>query len=210
MERREWKLLFLGPPLAGKGTQCRLLSKQLAVPHISSGDLLRKEMEKDTKTSKYIKSQLSIGALVSDEVINELIKKEISEIKGGFILDGYPRTIEQLNMIDFEYDMIILLNTSLEDILDRASGRLYHPPSGRIYHKKYSPPKVVGLDDVTGEELQVRDDDKVHIIKRRFMDFIEKTGKVVEKGMEMKKLAVVDGSKGVEEINRDILALLGK
>ncbi|KAI5191888.1 adenylate kinase [Nematocida sp. AWRm77] len=210
MENCQYRLVFVGPPLAGKGTQCKLLSEKLGIPHISSGDILRREMGKSTELGRYIKAQLEGGHFVKDEIIQSLITKTINGLKGGFILDGFPRTLEQLNTMDFFYDQIVFISTPLEDILDRARGRLCHLPSGRIYHTKYNPPKTEGLDDITQEPLYKRDDDTVNIIKHRYLDFIEKTGKVVQRGMELKKVTVIDGRGSLEEINKTILCKLAQ
>ncbi|OAG30123.1 adenylate kinase [Nematocida displodere] len=209
-EKLDYKLLFVGPPLAGKGTQCKLLSKELGIPHISSGDILRLEMEKDTDLAKMIKTKLSHGEFVSDAIIMELINNAIKEQKRGFILDGYPRTVEQLNSIKFDYDAIVFINTPIEYILDRIEGRLCHPSSGRIYHTRYNPPKAMNLDDLTGEPLIKRDDDRIELVQRRVLDFIEKTGGVIERGLELKKLLTIDGGREKEEVNRDILGALEK
>lgn len=210
LRRREYKLLFVGPPLAGKGTQCKILSRKLDLPHVSSGDILRQELGRDTRLSQYIRAQLSAGHFVKDEIINSLVNRTISVLSKGFILDGYPRTLEQLNCIDFVYDQIIFINTPLEQILDRAEGRLCHIPSGRIYHTKYNPPKTPGLDDYTQEPLVKREDDTVEIVKHRFLDFIEKTGKVIEKGMELKKVTIIDGSGTLEETSAKIIQALSQ
>ncbi|EHY66263.1 hypothetical protein NERG_00959 [Nematocida ausubeli] len=200
-----YKILMIGPPLAGKGTQCKILSSRMGIPHISSGDILRSEMEKDTELARYIKKQLNAGKFVSDSVIRDLINAHINSVEGGFILDGYPRTEEQLDSIDFHYDRILFLDTPMDYIMERVEGRLCHLSSGRIYHKKYNPPKVPGLDDVTGERLVKREDDRVELIKGRILDFIEKTGKVIEKGIKTNKLARIDGSQPKDMISQMIL-----
>ncbi|OAG32495.1 adenylate kinase [Nematocida sp. ERTm5] len=202
---RMCKILMIGPPLAGKGTQCKILSDKLGVPHISSGDILRNEMRKDTELAIYIKKQLNTGQFVSDSVIRELINEHIKGISGGFILDGYPRTVDQLDSIEFYYDRILFLDTPMDYIIDRAEGRLCHIPSGRIYHTKYNPPKIPGYDDVTGEPLEKRGDDRAELIKGRILDFIEKTGAVIEKAIKMNKLTRIDGSQPKERISELIL-----
>ncbi|KAI5165390.1 adenylate kinase [Nematocida sp. AWRm79] len=199
------KILMIGPPLAGKGTQCKILSDKLGIPHISSGDILRNEMRKDTELAIYIKKQLNTGQFVSDSVIRGLINEHINGISGGFILDGYPRTVDQLDSIEFYYDRILFLDTPMDYIIDRAEGRLCHIPSGRIYHTKYNPPKVPGYDDVTGEPLEKRGDDRAELIKGRILDFIEKTGAVIEKAIKMNKLTRIDGSQPKERISELIL-----
>ncbi|KAI5181192.1 adenylate kinase [Nematocida sp. AWRm80] len=206
----QYRLLFVGAPLAGKGTQCKILSEQLGIPHISSGDILREEMQKDTELARYIKETLAQGQFVTDDIIRTLINRKLETMKGGFILDGYPRTVDQLDSISFHYDRIIFLNTPVEYIIGRVEGRLCHMPSGRIYHTKYNPPKRPGLDDITNEPLTKRDDDKIELIKHRMLDFLEKTGKVIEKGMDMNKVSIIDGSLSKDEINKSILNELKK
>ncbi|KAH9387467.1 adenylate kinase [Nematocida major] len=204
------RLLMVGPPLAGKGTQCKILAKTLDIKHISSGDILREEMQRDTELAHYIRAQLNSGQFVSDEVIRGLVNARVKEESGGFILDGYPRTEAQLRSIDFPYDRILFLDTPMEYIMDRVEGRLCHAESGRIYHTKYNPPKVPGRDDVTGDLLVRRGDDKVELIKGRILDFIEKTGKVIEAAVEANTLTRIDGSLPKEEISRRILEAVGK
>lgn len=207
---KEYKLLMVGPPLAGKGTQCKILSDKLNIEHISSGDILRQEVQKDTELANYIRKQLNSGQFVSDEVIRELVNKSISRVKGGFILDGYPRTVEQLDSIKFYYDKILYIDTPMEYIMNRIEGRLQHRGSGRIYHVVYNPPKVSGRDDITGEPLIKREDDKIELIKGRVLDFMEKTGAVIEKAIKNKKLARIDGSQSMEKIAEDIMEEIKK
>ncbi|KAI5189423.1 adenylate kinase [Nematocida minor] len=201
-----YKILMVGPPLAGKGTQCEIVANRFGLKHISSGDILREEMKKETPLSKYIRDQLNSGLFVSDSVIRDLVNLHINKVEGGFILDGYPRTVEQLDSITFSYDKIFYLDTPMEYIMDRVEGRMSHPPSGRIYHTKYNPPKVEGKDDITGEDLVKREDDKIELIKRRVLDFIEKTSKVIERAIEMNKLARIDGAQPKESITQMIFS----
>ncbi|KAI5185987.1 adenylate kinase [Nematocida homosporus] len=205
-----YKLLFLGPPLAGKGTQCKMLSEKLRIPHISSGDILRQEMQKETDLAQYVRERLAAGKFVSNEVIRVLVNSAIKGISGGFILDGYPRTLDQLESIDFEYDRIIVIDTPIDCILDRVEGRLCHPGSGRIYHTRYNPPRMPGLDDITGEPLVRREDDRVELIRHRVLDYIEKTGEVIKRGIELKKVTLINGNGPKELIHQQILAELEK
>lgn len=204
----EPRLLFLGPPLAGKGTQCEMLSKQLNIPHISSGDLLRQEISANTEMSKHIKETLALGQLIEDKVIIKIINKRMETIKGGFILDGYPRTLEQFNQIKFKYDKIIVINTPLEILMKRVEGRLCHIPSGRTYHKVYNPPKKEGYDDVTGDPLTKREDDRIELVQHRVLDYLEKTGEVLKRGTLLGKVFIVNGSRSKQEINKDILSII--
>lgn len=200
------RFLIVGPPLAGKGTQSRMLSTQLGIPHISSGDILREEAAKDNELSRQIKEKLARGELIPDDVVRVLVNRNIAGLEDrGFILDGYPRTLAQLEAIDFHYDRVLFINTSLDTIMERAKGRLYHPKSGRIYHTKFSPPLVPGLDDKTAEPLVPRGDDKEEIVRHRFLDFMDKTGKVIEKGLEMNKVSVINGDGTVAEVNASVL-----
>lgn len=202
---RQKRIIMVGPPLAGKGTQCEIISNKFNIKHISSGDILREEMKKDSEISSYIQERMNSGCFVSDTVIRDLVNRRIKEEKGGFILDGYPRTVEQLISIDFQYDRIFYLDTPLEYLMERIEGRLVHEPSGRIYHKEFNPSKIPGIDDVTGEVLTRRGDDKIELIKKRVLDFIEKTGKVIEKGIEMNKLTRIDGSLPKDKISEILI-----
>ncbi|KAI5172675.1 adenylate kinase [Nematocida sp. LUAm3] len=202
--RNKCRLIVLGMPLAGKGTQCTILSEQLGIPHISTGDILRQEMKKNTEQAKYIRNQLSNGLFVSDKVIQDLLNERLTKIEHGFILDGFPRTIEQFENISFPYDKMLFIDTPVHLILDRVEGRLCHMPSGRIYHEKYNPPLNPEKDDITNEPLTRRDDDKRELINRRVLDFLEKTGKVIEAAIQKGVLVVIDGSKPMDQINKEI------
>lgn len=203
-----YRILMVGPPLAGKGTQSKMLSSSLGIKHISSGDILRAESLKNTPLSLDIQTKLKRGEFIPDEVVRMLVNRSISTLKEGFILDGYPRTLPQLEAIDFYYDKIIFINTPLDTLLERARGRLYHPKSGRVYHKVFNPPRIEGVDDTTGDPLIEREDDREEIVRHRFLDFTDKTGKVIKRGMEMGKVSVIDGSLGVGEVHRRIMDVL--
>jgi adenylate kinase len=204
-ESSDCKVLVLGPPLAGKGTQSKLLSAQLSIPHISSGDILREKAAGEENVSAHIRERLRMGEFIEDALVRSLINEKIHSISGGFILDGYPRTLDQFESIDFPYDRIIFISTSLDTILDRAKGRLYHPKSGRIYHVRFNPPKTPGLDDETNEPLFPREDDKEEIVRHRFLDFMSKTEKVIERGLECGKVTLIDGNEDVSEVHASVL-----
>lgn len=208
-KRRPWKkLLFIGPPLAGKGTQASALAKSLKVPHISLGDLLRREIEKgpEEKASQ-LRHTLEKGQLVPDRIIAGILKEAIGKCRSGYVLDGFPRTLEQMHQIDFEYDQIFLLDTTTAVIMDRLAGRLVHPASGRTYNVKYNPPMSPGFDDETHEPLVKREDDKPEVLAQRISDFNREVEEVVKEATARGKLTVIDGSRDKDGIKQAILSI---
>lgn len=202
------KLLFIGPPLAGKGTQASALAKSLSVPHISLGDLLRKEIEEGSEEkASQLRSILEKGLLVPDNIIAGILKEAIGKCKNGYVLDGFPRTLDQMHQIDFEYDQIFLLDTTIAVIMDRLAGRLVHPASGRTYNVKYNPPRSPGFDDETHEPLIKREDDRPEVLMRRISDFNREIKLVVKEATEKGKLTVIDGSQDKDSIKQNILSI---
>lgn len=166
------QLILLGSPGAGKGTQAKFISQQLNIPQISTGDILRHEIEADTPLGQQIKAIIQAGELVSDEIINHIVLNRLKQpdCLHGFLLDGYPRTLgqaEALQEAGVIINKIIDIHVSDDEIIRRMTGRRIHPRSGRTYHVTFQPPRIDGLDDVTGEPLVQRDDDKEHTVRRR-------------------------------------------
>ena len=166
------QVILLGPPGSGKGTQAQYIIERFEIPQISTGDMLRQSVTDNSSLGLQIKSLMDAGSLIPDNTIIELVKKRISQpdcVK-GFLLDGFPRTVKQAQALTesgVKIDKVIELDAPDEEIIKRISGRRVHPGSGRVYHETYHPPVREGVDDVTGEALIQRDDDKEDTIKRR-------------------------------------------
>ncbi len=165
------KLVFLGPPGAGKGTMATRLADHLTIPHISTGDIFRFNIKNRTELGKRVKAILDSGELVPDDLTIELVEDRLTkdDAKNGFILDGFPRTIPQAEALSKRESLDAVVNFELKDdeVIKRLSGRRVHPASGRTYHVLFSPPTVEGQDDETGEPLVQRDDDKEEAIANR-------------------------------------------
>lgn len=179
------RLILLGPPGAGKGTQARFITEAFGIPQISTGDMLRAAVKAGTELGQQAKAIMDSGALVSDEIIIALVKERITEAdcQNGFLFDGFPRTIPQAQaMVDagVPIDHVVEIAVDDEEIVSRLSGRRVHPGSGRIYHITYNPPRQPGLDDETGEELVQRDDDREETVRKRLAVYQEQTRPLVD------------------------------
>ena len=185
------KLVFLGPPGAGKGTIAKRAKDYYSIPHISTGDLFRNHINNETELGKQVKSILASGSLVPDSITIEMVRQRLAEpdCENGFILDGFPRTIPQADALAgmVELDAVVNFVISNEDIVERLSGRRMCPSNGNLYHIKFHPPKVEGKDDETGEDLIQRDDDKPEAILHRLDVYAEQTEPLInyyrEKGI---------------------------
>ena len=212
------KIILLGPPGAGKGTQAEIICKNFSIPHISTGDMLREAIANETATGKLAKEIMDAGNLVSDDVIVSLVKDRIKEedCKNGFLFDGFPRTIPQADALEnHEIFVNVVLELTLKDelIINRMSGRRVHQPSGRSYHLEFNPPEKDGLDDVTGEPLIQRDDDKPETVKNRLEVYWEQTNPLIvyyrSKSVQTDlKYIEIDGSKTMEKVSSQIHAAL--
>jgi adenylate kinase len=179
------RLILLGAPGAGKGTQAAFICKQFGIPQISTGDMLRAAVKAGTPLGVAAKKVMDAGQLVSDEIIIGLVKERIkeSDCAQGFLFDGFPRTIAQADAMKeagVKLDYVLEIDVPFEAIIERMSGRRSHPASGRTYHIKFNPPKVEGKDDVTGEPLVQRDDDKEETVKKRLDVYSAQTRPLVE------------------------------
>ena len=166
------KIILLGPPGAGKGTQAEVLCQEFNIPHISTGNILREAINAGTELGKKAKSLMDEGILVSDEVIVGVVVDRIAQkdCESGFLFDGYPRTIPQAKALDInsvEINLVIEIEVSDDVIINRMSGRRVHLSSGRNYHIDFNPPKTADVDDLTGEALMQREDDKPETVKDR-------------------------------------------
>src|SRR5437016_7401578 len=179
------KLILLGPPGAGKGTQAAFIRDKFGIPQISTGDMLRAAVEAGTPLGLMAKRVMDAGQLVSDEIIIGLVKERLKQpdCKGGYLFDGFPRTIPQAEAMKAAavlIDYVLEIDVADDDIIRRMSGRRVHPASGRTYHVKFNPPKVPGKDDITGEDLIQRDDDKEETVKKRLDVYHAQTKPLVE------------------------------
>ena len=212
------RLILLGPPGAGKGTQADLLCKEFNIPKISTGDMLREAIANQTDLGKEVSSILDSGALVSDEIIGSLLEERLSndDCANGYLLDGVPRTLGQASILEkmgIEFTNVIEIKVDDEVIVNRMSGRRVHPQSGRNYHIDFNPPKKEGLDDFTNEPLIQREDDKPETVLKRLDVYHEETKplsdfykKVSDGGLLV--YSSVDGSKSVSEVFNDALQSL--
>ena len=178
------KIILLGPPGAGKGTQAESICENYGIPHISTGNMLREAVEAGTKLGLEAKSLMDAGILVSDDVIVGLVEERISsdDCSEGFLFDGFPRTIPQAEALierDINIDAVVEIAVPDQDIIDRMSGRRMHPASGRNYHIIFNPPKNEGKDDITGEDLILREDDKPETVKDRLKIYADQTSPLV-------------------------------
>lgn len=166
------RLILLGAPGAGKGTQATFICQRYGIPQISTGDMLRAAVKAGTPLGLEAKAVMDSGGLVSDELIINLVKERLKQpdCANGFLFDGFPRTIPQADAMKaagVKLDYVLEIDVPFDSIVERMSGRRSHPASGRTYHVKFNPPKVEGVDDITGEPLIQRDDDKEETVKKR-------------------------------------------
>jgi adenylate kinase len=215
------KLILLGAPGAGKGTQATSICKHYGIPQISTGDMLRAAVKMGTPLGLAAKKVMDSGGLVSDEIIIGLVKDRIKEpdCKPGFLFDGFPRTIPQaeaLKHAHVQLDVVLEIDVPFDSIIERMSGRRSHPASGRTYHVKFNPPKVEGIDDHTGEPLVHRDDDKEETVKKRLEVYVQQTRPLVDYYQNWAKndpvhaprYIRIDGSGSVHHITQRVLHAL--
>jgi adenylate kinase len=179
------RLILLGAPGAGKGTQATFICRKYRIPQISTGDMLRAAVKSGTALGIEAKKVMDSGGLVSDSLIINLVKERIaqSDCATGFLFDGFPRTIPQADAMKaagVKIDYVLEIDVPVEAIVERMGGRRSHPASGRTYHVKFNPPKVAGIDDVTGEPLVQRDDDKEETVKKRLDVYSAQTRPLVD------------------------------
>ena len=208
------KILLLGPPGAGKGTQADIICNSLGIPKISTGDMLRSAIASGSELGKKVTDIMNSGALVSDQIIIELILDRIAQADcaNGFLFDGSIRTVGQADLCvenNIEFTHVIEIKVDDDVIVDRMSGRRVHPGSGRNYHLVYQPPKNEGLDDITGEPLIQREDDMPETVKHRLQVYQDETKPLVayyqtQESKSLLKYIAVDGSQPVEKVFEDI------
>ncbi len=211
------RIILLGSPGSGKGTQAQFITEKKGIPQISTGDMLRAAVREGTPLGIEAKKVMDAGGLVSDDIILGLIKERIahSDCANGFLLDGFPRTIAQaegLEKMSVSIDTVIEIVVPDEEIVKRMAGRRVHSQSGRTYHVDYNPPKSEGRDDVTGDPLIQRDDDKEETVRKRLSVYHEQTKPLVNyysaPGKQI-KFSSIAGVGSVEEITAKVFAILG-
>ncbi|WP_432721879.1 adenylate kinase [Jeongeupia wiesaeckerbachi] len=215
------KLILLGAPGAGKGTQANYIKEKFGIPQISTGDMLRAAVKAGTPLGLEAKAIMDAGGLVRDDIIIGLVKERITDADcaNGFLFDGFPRTIPQAEAMreaGVDIDYVVEIDVPDEAIVERMAGRRVHPASGRSYHVKFNPPKVEGKDDVTGEDLIQRDDDVEETVKKRLGVYHEQTavlvgfyGQLAASGdVKAPKYVKVNGVGAVETIRDDIFKAL--
>jgi len=215
------RLILLGAPGAGKGTQATFICQKYGIPQISTGDMLRAAVKAGTPLGLELKKVMDSGALVSDELIINLVKERIAQpdCAQGFLFDGFPRTIPQADAMKaagVKLDFVLEIDVPFDAIIERMSGRRSHPASGRTYHVKFNPPKVANVDDVTGEPLVQRDDDKEDTVKNRLAVYSAQTRPLVDyysnwakdDAQSAPKYRAISGTGGVDEITARAFAAL--
>lgn len=215
------RVILLGCPGAGKGTQAKLISERYNIPQISTGEILRSAIKNGTELGKKVKSIMDEGHLVSDEIVIELVKERIQQpdCKKGFLLDGFPRTVAQAEALQQQtsIDQIIDIDVSEDEIIRRITGRRIHPASGRTYHILYQPPKVADRDDVTGEPLIQRSDDSEETVRNRLAVYQSQTAplknyyqhfKTSNKNEQPPVYTKINGMGSLDEIKNRIFSAL--
>lgn len=213
------RIILLGPPGAGKGTQAKFLLERLKIPQVSTGDMLRAAVKAGTPLGLKAKAIMEKGGLVSDDIMINLVKERVAEedCAQGFLLDGFPRTLEQayaLRENGINVDAVIEFVVDHDEVVKRISGRRVHPASGRTYHVEYHPPKAANKDDVTGESLVQRPDDREETVRNRLKVYEAQTAPLIHyyrklSTTEPLKYIVVDGMKSVDEVKAEIFKGLG-
>lgn len=211
------RIILLGAPGAGKGTQAKFMMEAFSIPQISTGDMLRAAVKAGTPLGLEVKEVMDSGSLVSDDLIIGLVKERIAQAdcEKGFMLDGFPRTIPQAEALlaaGVEIDHVIEIHVEDEEIVARLSGRRVHEATGRIYHVQHNPPKVSGVDDETGENLIQREDDKEETVRKRLTVYHDQTEPLVSfyKALESDSLKYtqIQGVGSLEDIKANLIKAL--
>ena len=209
------RIILLGAPGAGKGTQARFICEKYGIPQISTGDMLRAAVKAESDLGKQVKEVMASGGLVTDEIIIALVKDRIKgdDCGNGFLFDGFPRTIPQASALvegDIQIDVVLEIDVQDDEIVKRLSGRRVHLDSGRIYHIVYNPPNRKGVDDVSGGELIQREDDKEETVRNRLRIYHQQTKPLVEYYKNLSKsnnnirVVKVNGLAKVDSIKEEI------
>ena len=210
-------LIFFGPPGAGKGTQAKFIVENFNIPQVSTGDMLRENVKNNTSLGIEAKKFMDSGELVPDTVILNMMEDRIrkKDCKKGFILDGFPRTINQadglttlLSQLNMNIDHVLVLSVHDDIIVERMGGRRVHSASGRVYHIKYNPPKKSGLDDITNEELITRNDDQENTVRKRLQIYKEQTEPIINYYNNYNIVHTINGESSIEIIKNTIYNIL--
>lgn len=213
------RIILLGAPGAGKGTQAQFIMKKYGIPQISTGDMLRAAVKAGTTLGLQAKALMDNGKLVTDELVIALVKERITQADcvNGFLLDGFPRTVPQADAMKaagINVDYVLEFDVPDSVIVDRMSGRRVHAASGRVYHVKYNPPKKENTDDVTGEALTIRKDDAADVVQKRLVEYHQLTKPLIayyqaEAEQGKTQYARVDGTQPVAEVTQQLAHILG-
>lgn len=210
-------IILMGLPGAGKGTQASEIVKKFPIPHISTGDMFRKAIKDETDLGKEAKSYMDRGELVPDEVTVGIVKERISEddAKKGFLLDGFPRTIDQaeslsqiMSELDREIDAVINIEVPEEELMNRLTGRRICEQCGTTYHLVFNPPKVDGICDIDGGKLYQREDDNPETVSNRLSVNVKQSKPILEYYNNKGVLKNIDGSKDIDEVTKDVIDIL--
>ncbi|WP_127958926.1 adenylate kinase [Serratia microhaemolytica] len=212
------RIILLGAPGAGKGTQAQFIMAKYGIPQISTGDMLRAAVKAGTELGKQAKEIMDAGKLVTDELVIALVKERIAQpdCQQGFLLDGFPRTIPQADAMKeagINVDYVLEFDVPDELIIDRIVGRRVHAPSGRVYHIKYNPPKVADHDDITGEALTIRKDDQEETVRKRLVEYHQMTAPLIsyyrqEAAAGNTQYHCIDGTRQVTEVSAELANIL--
>lgn len=212
-------IVLLGPPGAGKGTQAKLISEKMGLPHISSGDIFRENLKAKTELGKQAKGYMNRGELVPDGLTIAMIRERLSrpDCGAGAILDGFPRTTaqadtlaEMLAGLDGRVSIVPYIYVPAEVLIERLSGRWSCRTGGHVFHEKFNPPKVAGICDIDGSELYQREDDKSETVKRRIQVYLEQTASLITYYKERGLLTELDGTQEIDVVGQQLLAAIGQ
>ena len=212
-------IVLLGPPGAGKGTQAEVISEKMDLPHISSGDIFRENLKKETELGKMAAQYMNKGELVPDDVTIAMIRERLErqDCKQGALLDGFPRTPAQAQALaDMLFDLhgevkvVPYISVPEQVLIERLTGRWTCRAQGHVYHEKYNPPKIAGQCDEDGSELYQREDDKAETVKRRIRVYLEQTQPLIAFYQERGLLREVDGRLSIDQVTTSLLAILPK
>jgi len=207
------KLILLGPPGAGKGTQAKYIVESKGIPAISTGDILRRAMRDGSELGEKVMEHMNAGNLVPDALVIDVMRQRLDDpdCEKGFLLDGFPRTIAQAEALDtfVEIDVVVCIDVDVEELVKRLTGRRSCPECNAVYHVMFNAPKKQGLCDKCGSALFRRGDDNEETVRNRIKTYHEQTEPLIEYYTNKEKIMMVDGARDIEEISKDILKRLG-
>jgi len=212
-------IVLLGPPGAGKGTQAQVISREMNLAHVSSGDLFRENLKNQTELGKLAQGYMNRGELVPDDVTIAMVRERISrpDCEAGALLDGFPRTpaqaealAEMLKTMGESVDSVPYISVPAEELIERLGGRWTCPSCGRVYHEKYNPPKTQGVCDLDGTRLIQRDDDQAETVERRIRVYMDQTSPLIEYYRQEGLLIEVDGTQSIDDVSTEILEVIQK